>query len=98
MLSVSFILFLLFRIAAVLHVSSFFADFAPCFLFVCMFFSYVVLYSMFSSTTFALVSLIIGRQLVELCYSGDLPMTDILFIYVYLLEIKCGTANLQRQR
>ena len=29
----------------------------------------------FSSTTFALVPLILGRQLVELCFSGDLPLT-----------------------
>ena len=42
----------------------------------------------FSSTTFALVPLIIGRQLVELCFSGDLPLIDIMFIYVYLLANK----------
>jgi len=40
------------------------------------------------STTFALVPLIIGRQLVELCFSGDLPLTYIMFIYVYLLANK----------
>ena len=41
------------------------------------------------STTFALVPLIIGRQLVELCvFSGDLPLTYIMFKYVYLLANK----------
>jgi len=46
-LSVSFILFLLFRIAAVVNFS-FFADFASCFPFCLYVFLYVVLYCMFS--------------------------------------------------
>ena len=42
----------------------------------------------FSSATFALVSLIIGRQLVELCVFLATCHWQILFIYVYLLANK----------
>ena len=53
----------------------------------------------FSSTKFALVPLIIGRQLVKLCFfSGDLPLTYIRFRYVYLLANKlidwCAVATM----
>jgi len=79
-LSVSFILFLLSRIAAVLHFSFLFADFASCVLFACMFF--VCFIVCFSSTTFALVPLIIGRQLVELCVFLSRPAIDIYYVQI----------------
>ena len=66
-LSVSFILFLLFRIAAVLHFSSFLQTLPLAFFLLVCFFRMLYCIICFSSTTFALVSLIIGRQLVELC-------------------------------
>jgi len=86
-LSVSFILFLLFRIAAVLHFSSFLQTLPLAFfLFVCFFRMLYCIACFFSSTTFALVSLIIGRQLVELCFSGEVLLTCYVHICVFTGE------------